>query len=159
MNNNLLWKVECDCKELAVASQQSSPEAIARQFWNHWRRRNKPAVLAMMRDDCVFALCIPQDVLPFGVVTQGKPSISDRLQSVIDAFDTVRYEGIVVKVRADSVYGCVDYCYRHKNTGEVFDGTMRQIIQIEDGLIVDWKVFTDVERVRAFMRLVAYAAA
>lgn len=135
-----------------------TPAAVVEEYWSRWAARDKAAALQLVSDEITYALYVPEDVLPFGGVTSGKPSISDRLQTILDVFHTVRFAGRVTKSVGDIVHGHVEYCFRHKITGHEIDGTMRQVIRIEDGRIIDWREYADVERVRAFMRLVAYAA-
>jgi ketosteroid isomerase-like protein len=115
--------------------------------------------LATLADGVVFALFVPQEVLPFGGETRGKPSVSDRLQMILDQFDTLMYEGKVTRTQGKTVYGRVAYRFRHKVTGEAIDGCMRQVIEVCDGLIVQLSEYHDIELVRAFMRLVSHAAA
>lgn len=138
---------------------QRTPADIVEEYWQVWSRRDKSAALALAADDICYALYVPEEVLPFGGVTRGKASISDRLQTILDIFDTLAYRGHVTQVAGSVVHGRVEYAFRHKMTGEEIDGSMRQVIRIEDGRIVDWQEYTDVERVRAFMRLIAYSAA
>ena len=47
-------------------------------------RRDKAATLALLADDIVFALFVPQEVVPFGGETVGKASVSDRLQTILE---------------------------------------------------------------------------
>lgn len=132
---------------------------IVRNLWIDWAARDKTALLSRMADNAILAIYIPEDVLPFGGETVGKASISDRTQTILDQFHTVHYSGEIVKIEGDVVVGRVEYQFRHKITGEEIDGVMRHVIEVRDGLIVHLKEYHDIERIRAFMRLVAYAAA
>ena len=78
---------------LKRAEKSGEPADIARALWSAWRVRDKAATLALLADGIVFALFVPQEVLPFGGETIGKPSVSDRLQTILDQFDTLMYEG------------------------------------------------------------------
>ena len=111
-----------------------------------------------MSDDLFYGLYVPEDVLFFGGETRGKAAGSDRLQTILDHFYLIKYVGEVIKVDGDVVHGRVEYCFRHKVTGEDIDGTMRQVIEFRDGLIVSWREYTDAARVQAFMRLVSHLA-
>lgn len=139
--------------------QSGAPADIARAMWGAWQVRDKAATLALLTDDIVFALFVPQEVLPFGGETTGKASVSDRLQTILDQFDTLMYEGKVTRTQGETVYGRIAYQFRHKVTGETIDGVMRQVIVVCDGLIARLNEYHDIELVRAFMRLVSYAAA
>jgi ketosteroid isomerase-like protein len=135
-----------------------SPADLVIRYCEAWARRDKSAALALAADDIVFRMVLPEDILPFGGVTAGKPSISDRLQTILDAFDTIRYRLTIKRADEATVSGRVHFCFRHKLTGEDIDGVMRIDIRVRDGLITDWTEYHDVERIRAFMRLVSYKA-
>jgi ketosteroid isomerase-like protein len=144
---------------LERVTKSGDPAEVVRALWRAWQVRDKAATLATLADGIVFALYVPQEVVPFGGETRGKPSVSDRLQMILDQFDTLIYEGKVTRTQGATVYGRVAYCFRHKVTGEAIDGAMRQVIEVRDGLIAKLSEYHDIELVRAFMRLVSYAAA
>lgn len=128
-------------------------------FWDANRARDRAALLNFCAESVVVALFIPQEVLPFGGgETHGKAAASDRMQTVFDQFETLQYDGTVTSASDDRVRGQVLYSFRHKATGEVIEGVMRQVIDLKDGKIVCLHEFHDVERIRAFMRLVSYIA-
>ena len=137
---------------------QQSPGRILSELWRAWAQRDKRAVLSLCSEHIVFSIYVPEHVLAFGGVTTGKPSVSDRLQTILDQFDTPRYEGAVHGTDGDTVHGIVDYCFRHRATGESIEGQMRHVAVVRDGLIVDLKEFHDLSRVTAFMRLIAEVA-
>lgn len=143
---------------MKAVTLRSDAAGIVTEYWRIWAKRDKAAAIALTHPDLLYALYVPESVLPFGGETRGRNALSDRLQTILDVFDTVRYEGQVLSADARTVRGLVSYRFRHKITGEEIDGTLRQEIEVENGLVVSWKEYTDVERVRAFMRLVAYKA-
>lgn len=134
------------------------PAAIVEGFWEAWSRRDKDAALAYLTDDILYALYVPEDVLPFGGETRGKASVSDRLQIVLDVFETDSYVGRITRCDGDVVHGVVDYSFRHKLTQHVINGSMRHVVLIRDGHAAEWREYIDTERVRAFMQLVANSA-
>jgi ketosteroid isomerase-like protein len=135
------------------------PAEVVRALWRVWSRRDKAATLALLADDIVFALFVPQEVVPFGGETVGKASVSDRLQTILDQFDTLSYEGKVTRIQGETVHGMVAYRFRHKIAVETIDGDMRHVIEVRDGRIVKINEHHDIALVRAFMRLVSHSAA
>jgi ketosteroid isomerase-like protein len=135
---------------------------VVEALWESWGRRDKAAALALVSDDVHFTLHIPSDVVPFGsppnVPTIGKRALSDQLQTILDIFDTVAYQGRVVGIVDRRVHGQVSYLFRHKLTGEEIEGVMRHVVRVKAGRIVAIDEYHDVERIKAFMRLVAAAA-
>jgi len=134
------------------------PAEIVQHLWRVWAKRDKAAAIALFSPDIVYDLHIPEEVVPFGGETRGKAAVSDRLQMILDQFDTLLYAGHVVKVDGEKVHGLVDYRFRHKLTGEVIDGSMRHQILVRDGRIVSLRETHDIEKVKAFMRLVSLRA-
>lgn len=139
--------------------QIRGPDAVLVGIFQAWRRRDKAATLAFFAADAVYQMMLPTDVVPFGGETRGKASISDRLQTILDVFDTVRSDLVPGYGDGDCAHGTVSFCFRHRLTGEEIEGSMRQVIRVRDGLVVEFQEFHDLEKVRAFMRLVAYSAA
>lgn len=135
-------------------TNSGQPAETVLALWRAWQKRDKSATLALLADDIVFALFVPQEVLPFGGETVGKASVSDRLQTILDQFDTLGYEGKLTRTQGDTVHGMVAYRFRHKIAGETIDGDMRHVIQVRDGRIVRIDEHHDIALVRAFMRLV-----
>jgi ketosteroid isomerase-like protein len=134
------------------------PADVVTAIWRAWGARDKAGTLALLSNSAVYALYVPQEVLPFGGVTLGRGSISDRLQTILDQFDTLNYQGSLSWAEQGQVHGQVRYHYRHKKTGNCIEGTMRHVVQVRDGLVDQIEEYHDVDRIRAFMRMVAYSA-
>ncbi len=128
-------------------------------FWKCSRARDKAAILALFADDVTVAVFIPQEILPFGGgELTGKAAASDRLQTIFDQFDVLHYEGTVSSATGDTVRGQVAYSFKHKATGEAIQGVMRHVFEVKDRKIARLHEYHDVERIRAFMRLVSHIA-
>jgi len=134
------------------------PGLVVERYWDRWAARDRRGCLDLMAENVVWALYVPQEVLPFGGETYGAASISDRLRMLLDQFDTLYYRGSVTRSEGGRVNGRVAYGFRHKITGEDIEGVMRVVVAIENGRIARWEEYHDVEKVKAFMRLVAYSA-
>lgn len=132
------------------------PSEIVRTMWQAYAAGDTASALLYFSDSIAFGIFVPQDVLPFGGgETIGKAALSDRIELIRDQFDLLHYEGNVLAASGNTVRGQVLYAFKHKTTGEVIEGVMRQVIDVEDGKIIRLHEFHDVERLRAFMRLVS----
>jgi ketosteroid isomerase-like protein len=135
---------------------------VLEALWAAWARRDKAATLALVTDDIRYTMHIPPEIVPFGTTanepTIGKRALSDQLQTILDIFETVAYSGRVAGMVEARIHGQVSYLFRHKLTGEEIEGVMRHVVRIEAGRIATIDEYHDVERVKAFMRLVAAAA-
>lgn len=101
---------------------------------------------------------IPQDVVPFGGETRGRAAMADRMRTILTLFEMVHFVPIFFKTDGQVEHTRVNYGFRHRKTGELISGVMRLVATVEHGLISDLKEFHDLEKVRAFMRLISHAA-
>ena len=69
------------------------PDEVVTGMWRAWAQQDKATTLSYCSDDMIFSLFVPEHILPFGGETKGKASVSDRLQTIIDQFETLAYEG------------------------------------------------------------------
>ena len=127
-------------------------------FCEAWARRDKAMALTFAADGIAYNMTVPEETLPFGGLTVGRPAMSDRLQSLLDQFDTVSFDFALTVADREMARGQATFCFRHKVTGVEIDGVMRLIAWVRGGQMVSFDEFHDVDRVRAFMRLVAHAA-
>lgn len=132
---------------------------IVEDLWVAWLARDKPRILSMVSDDIRYELNVPNHVLPFGGVSVGKAAFSDRLQSMIEQIEVLRYSGEVIGLcRKGNIKGQVSYHCRHRLTGHESTGTMRQIFKIENKLITSIEAYKDVAAIQALMAMVSHAA-
>jgi ketosteroid isomerase-like protein len=127
-------------------------------YWKCWRQRDKAATLALITDDVEYEMFIPVDVLPFGGRSVGKAATADRLQMMIDIFDVLHYDGVLFGESEATARGRVSIHVRHRMTGQEISVSMRQVVEVRDGLLSSIKVFTDVESIRATMAMIANLA-
>ena len=136
----------------------AEPVTVVSGMWDAWSRRDLAGTLAFFDAQSEYAMFIPEEVLPFGGTTTGIRSIADRLQTILDQFDTLRYDPRSIRPLGNTVSAMVDYVFRHKVTGETLEGSMRHVATVRNGRLVRLEEYHDVALVRAFMRLVAHAA-
>lgn len=132
------------------------PQTVLTRFCQSWAKQDLSGSLMFAHDDVVYAMFIPQEVVPFGGETCGKAAMSDRMRTILDHFDMLRFDIIDEKRLGDLECARVAFAFRHKIAGETITGIMRLEARVQDGLIVDFKEYHDVEKIRAFMRLIAY---
>lgn len=134
-------------------------DGVTPRLCEAWSRQDIDAALSYVRDDILYSMFIPQDIVPFGGETRGKPAMADRMKTILDQFEMVKFETILFRSHSDIEHTRVSYGFTHRQTGETLNGVMRLVTKVEEGLIYDFKEFHDLEKIRAFMRLIAYKAA
>jgi ketosteroid isomerase-like protein len=133
-----------------------SPADTVLGYWDAWGRRDRLAALAFCSDTITYARHIPQDVLPTGGFRDGKAAVSDTMQMIIEQFESRLYHGVLLHSDETSARGRVDFHVRHRVTGHELEASMRMFVR--DGLLVTVDELHDIERIRAYMSLIAYAA-
>jgi ketosteroid isomerase-like protein len=124
-----------------------------------WAARDLEGTLAVFAEDVVFAIHLPEDVVPFAGEVQGRDKLAPRLQAIIDEFDFLEYVPLQITAQGGSFHSRVRFHYRHKETGLEYEGNMRHVWRVEGDRIVRFEEFHDAERVRTFFRLLAQAKA
>ena len=133
-------------------------DGVTPRLCEAWSRQDLEGALSYVRDDILYSMFIPQDIVPFGGETRGKPAMADRMRTILDQFEMVKFETILFRGHGDIEHTRVSYGFTHRQTGETLNGVMRLVTKVEEGLIYDLKEFHDLEKIRAFMRLIAYKA-
>ncbi len=133
----------------------ASSKEIVEQAYAAWAARDLAGALACAADDIEFIMHLPSDVVPFAGPMRGREALAQNLQTVLDEFDFLAYEPVQITAQGLSFHSQVRFHYRHKATGLDYDGTMRHTWFVENGKIVRWEEFHDVERVRAYFKLLA----
>lgn len=136
----------------------SNYEGVMPEFCFAWARQDLHGALKYVHDDIVYSMFIPQDVVPFGGETRGKAAMADRMRTILEQFAMERFEIIAFKRQSDVEHTRVDYAFCHRSTQETISGVMRLVSVVKNGLIIDLKEFHDLEKVKAFMRLIAHKA-
>jgi ketosteroid isomerase-like protein len=124
-----------------------------------WAARDLPATLSVFAPDVVFAIHLPDDVVPFAGEVRGRDQLAPRFQAILDDFDFIEYVPLQITAEGGSFHSRVRFHYRHKATGLEYDGRMRHVWLVEGDKIVRFEEFHDAERVRTFFQLLAQATA
>ena len=132
---------------------RSDPEGILEGGLSAYALGDLEAAAAYFAEDAQYAIYVDQDILPFGGQVIGRAAILEVWRNMHAAFELLRHAARNVTARDDIVRCQVDFAFRHRRSGEVIDGVMRVVAQVEDGRIVRYREYHDQERIRAFMRL------
>lgn len=103
--------------------------------------------------DCVYALYISGELLPYGGETAGRANIEAVLRQVRLDFEYLLYRPLNLKANGGIVRFQVEFMYRHRRSGETLSGRFRLVMRVKDGLIVRADEYHDRAKVEAFMRL------
>ena len=133
---------------------QDAGETVA-QFVRVWAAGDIDASMRFIAEDCVYALHISNEVLPFGGVTAGRANIEAVLRQIRDKFDYLVYRAHNIVAEGHLVRLRVEHMYRHRASGEILSGNFRLVIEVRDGLLIRGDEYHDRAMVEAFFRLFA----
>lgn len=136
---------------------QPSNKMVVEAAYASWSARDLEATLSCFSKDVMFTIHLPPDVAPYFGAQLGRSELAVRLQMLLDDFDFFEYRPIQITSHGISFHSQVRFHYRHKMTGLEYDGTMRHVWRVKGDRIERWEEFHDIERVRAFFKLLAQA--
>ena len=138
---------------------RSDPEGILEAGLTAHSLGDLPAAAAFFAEDAVYAIYVDKDILPFAGEVVGISPILRLWQDLLVPFELVQHAPRNIACDEDIVRCQVNFAFRHRASGEVIDGILRIVAQVQDGQIVRYREYHDQERLRAFMRLVAQPSA
>ncbi|WP_072394083.1 nuclear transport factor 2 family protein [Hyphomicrobium sp. CS1GBMeth3] len=128
-------------------------ENTVKRFFEAWIKNDVDAAMRFVADDCVYALYISQEALPFAGESVGRDSVEAALREARRQFRYLVFRPYNYNVRGDTVRFRVEFMYRHNASGEILSGRFRMVMQLRDGRIVRADEYHDRAMVEAFMRL------
>lgn len=137
---------------------QSNAEAVVEAFYAAYAVADVRTALSYMTDDVRFAQHFDDVALPFTGETVGKDAIAQRLAMIQTSWTFLQYGPPRLVVEGEVVRGICPFLVQHRASGETFDGTFRHIWTVRDGRIASIDEYLDVERLRAFLRLLGVSA-
>jgi ketosteroid isomerase-like protein len=147
-----------DTLQVILVQLFETNKIILQRFTEAWAAGNIPQTMRYIARECVYALHVSDEALPFAGETQGADAIEATLRHIREKFDYLLYRPINIREAGDQVRLQVEFMYRHRASGEPLSGLFRLVLQFRDGLIVRGDEYHDRARIEAFMRLIASEA-
>lgn len=137
---------------------QNGPEAIVDAFYAAWILRDIETVAAYFSDNFRLSQHFSDPMLPFTGETIGKAAALARLQMILGEWRFLKFEPTLTVADGTSVRTTCPFILQHLRTGEIFDGSFRHIWRVSDGKLASVDEYLDVDRLRAFLRLLGLPA-
>jgi ketosteroid isomerase-like protein len=125
------------------------------RFNELWAGGDIDGAMALIADDCVYALYISGELLPIGGENRGKPVIEAGLRQVRRDYEYLLFRPLELRGKGDEVRFQVEFMYKHVRSGETLNGRFRMIMSVVNGKIVRADEYHDRAKVEAFLRLFA----
>jgi ketosteroid isomerase-like protein len=134
-------------------------QAVVASFFASWEAQDVELTSMHFHEDIIYELHSVTRELPYAGVTRGREACRDIMFTILKDFDYLKYEARINRVEGEVVRTHVSFIYRHRESGEVLEGTRRLVFVVRDGFIVRLERFHDDECVDAFIRLTRQRAA
>ncbi|MFZ4783678.1 MAG: nuclear transport factor 2 family protein, partial [Armatimonadaceae bacterium] len=109
--------------------------------------------MALLADDCIYVLHIPESALPYGGETRGKAAIRATLLQMRRDFVDIVHRTTTLSFANELVRQRLEFIFRHRSSGQRLSGTGRLVWTVRDGLIVRCEEYHDGPRLAAFFNL------
>jgi ketosteroid isomerase-like protein len=138
--------------------QARDPAAVVEDRWRARAVGAWEVSRTLLHPNFELAWHVPQDVWFFAGSSTGISAYLDKMAVFNAQFEQLRYQPALLGIDGDQVRGKVEFRIRHRKTGYIIDGACRQIARVRGGRVVALDEYHDVERIKAFMKMVSCAA-
>jgi ketosteroid isomerase-like protein len=127
--------------------------SVVASFFAYWRVQDLEMAVAHGHPDLVYTIHNGSDASPLAGIYRGPEACRDLGYAMLAVFDYLTYEPTIISAEDSFVRAQVNFCYRHRATGNIIEGTRRLVFEIRDSLIYRLDSFEDTLRLEAFMRM------
>lgn len=136
----------------------SDSVAIVDQFYKAWFEADMPAMAVCLDEHIRLSQHFADPALPFTGETHGRGAFMIRIAKINAEWCFLKAIPVKNYVDQETVRTSVEVEIRHLQSGETFEGTLRHIWRVRDGLITECDEYIDVARLKAFLRLLGLPA-
>lgn len=137
---------------------KSDPATVVDAFYQAWLVRDVDTAMAYCHEDVMLAQHVSTDVLPFAGTTIGKGRLEDRMRLAFRDWHFDKAQHTILGIDGGTVRTTCAFSTRHLASGEILEGRMRHVFEVEDGRIRHIDEYHDAPMLEAFVRLAAAAA-
>ncbi|MEO1206588.1 MAG: nuclear transport factor 2 family protein [Pseudomonadota bacterium] len=137
------------------SNPDDAPERVAERVLERWSVGDIEGTLDCFADDCVYVMHIDEAVMPSAGPAVGLDEIVERLNSLQEMFEYLTYQPGKPQVNGDIVRVRCYVSVRSKTTAQTYEGSLRLVMKIQDGKIVEMDEFHDAPAIEAYQRLAA----
>ena len=132
---------------------RSDTEGVIVGFYQAWQLRDVPATLAYCHPDIRVAQHFTDPDLPFAGETTGVVALEARLKQIFEEWIFLEAKFLTLEVDGATARSQSPFVVRHIATGDEFDGTFRHRWVVQNGQVTEIDEYTDIARLKAFLRL------
>lgn len=129
-----------------------SPRETALALWGRWAEDPAGSMKACAAD-IVYTLNVSPDALQLGGETVGWEAVTARMLAIREVFDYLVYIPRIMSVEGDKVRASIEIILKHRPSGELLAGHIRNVLTARDGMVVRVDEYVDAALIETFMRL------
>lgn len=129
-----------------------SPRETALALWTRWAEDPAGSMKACA-PDIIYTLNVSPDVLQLGGEIVGWEAVNARMCGIRDVFDYLVYIPRIMTVEDNVVRANIEIILRHKPSGELLTGYIRNVLTARDGMVARVDEYVDAPLIETFMRL------
>jgi ketosteroid isomerase-like protein len=124
-------------------------------IYDAWRAQDIEWLASYLPDDFNHMIYVPTEVHPLGGLSRGKAATLDRLRTIAQQLDFLRFDTSDLMVQKNRAGLEIPVQYRHKETGARLETTMVNFWTFEDGWPVKLARYHDIDRISTFTATLA----
>ena len=121
-----------------------------------WAAGDFDGFMKLFAEGIIYIVNVDGLQVPYAMSSVGKQDLRDRLELLLHTFVVTTFALEKLVHEADHSCSVVHGVYRHKNTGEVLDVTLRLRGWVENGVLTRMEEIHDARYIEAFERFVFF---
>jgi ketosteroid isomerase-like protein len=131
-----------------------SPRETALALWTRWAE-DPAGSMKNCAPDIVYTLNVSPQALQLGGETVGWEAVNARMCGIREVFDYLVYIPRIMAVEGNMVRANIEIILRHRPSGELLSGNIRNVLTARDGMVARVDEYVDAPLIETFMRLFA----
>jgi ketosteroid isomerase-like protein len=125
-------------------------EQTVTALYDAWRNGRLDFVLDRLDDEIEHTIHIPPAMNPIGGSVHGRAATAERLAAIGRDYEILAFENDKIVADGNEARTQVRLRYRHRQTGEEIETVSEHHWRLENGRVVMFEEFHDIDAVRAF---------
>jgi ketosteroid isomerase-like protein len=127
-------------------------EQTVTALYEAWRKGQLDVVLDRLDEGIEHTIHIPPAMNPIGGTVQGRAATAERLAAIGRDYEILAFDNDEIVADGDEARTRVRLRYRHRQTGQEIETVSEHHWRLENGRVVMFEEFHDIDAVRAFSR-------
>lgn len=136
-----------------------SSRKVVEAYFAYWAAQDVEMTTSLFHPSIIYKMHVDSADRPFGGEWRGVDACRHTMFSILEEFDYLKYEPVILGVKGGVVRTQIGFKYSHRRTGGILEGRRRLVFKVKGGLIVRIDGYHDAKLVEAFMKLTEHRIA